>query len=166
MPPIDIAHLNRLDIEGLRITDEEILSAIETSLAAQGSGDTVIEPRVQLEPGAANGYFNVLRGAIKPPIDHVGVNCNRRDVLAFVARSRCRAQGTSSIDVARSRGPLHTGHLRTMPTLSELGAIIYPPVPALYTKPADTEEMIDQTVARVLDLYDIDLGIVSRWKDT
>jgi len=61
--------------------------------------------------------------------------------------------------------PLHTGHLRTMTALSEMGAIIYPPVPALYTKPADIDEMIDQTVGRVLDLYNIDLGVVSRWKD-
>jgi hypothetical protein len=61
--------------------------------------------------------------------------------------------------------PLHTGHLRTMTALSELGAIIYPPVPALYTNPADIDEMIDQTIGRVLDLYDIDLGVVARWKD-
>jgi ornithine cyclodeaminase len=73
MPPIYIAYLNRLDIEELNITEDEILSAIETSLAAQGRGDTVIEPRVHLEPGAANGHFNVLRGAIKPPIDRAGV---------------------------------------------------------------------------------------------
>ena len=73
MPPIYIAYLNRLDIEELKITDDEILAAIELSLAAQGRGDTVIEPRVHLEPGAANGHFNVLRGAIKAPIDRAGV---------------------------------------------------------------------------------------------
>ena len=53
MPPIYIAYLNRLDIEELKITDAEILSAIEMSLAAQGRGDAVIAPRVHLEPGAA-----------------------------------------------------------------------------------------------------------------
>ncbi len=73
MPPIYIAYLNRLDIDELKITDEEILSAIEASLASQGKGETVIEPRVHLEPGVANGHFNVLRGAIKPPIDSAGV---------------------------------------------------------------------------------------------
>jgi ornithine cyclodeaminase len=71
--PIYIAFLNRLDIEELRITDDEILDAIETSLASQGRGETVIEPRVHLEPGVANGHFNVLRGAIKEPIDSAGV---------------------------------------------------------------------------------------------
>ncbi len=65
MPPIYIAYLNRLDIEELAITDDEILSAIETSLASQGRGETVIEPRMHLEPGVANGHFNVLRGAIR-----------------------------------------------------------------------------------------------------
>src|SRR5882757_705053 len=73
LPPIYIAYLNRLDIEELKITDQEILSAIEASLASQGRGETVIEPRVHLEPGVANGHFNVLRGAIKPPIDSAGV---------------------------------------------------------------------------------------------
>ena len=73
MPPIYISYLNRLDIEELDITDDEILSAIETSLASQGRGETVIEPRMHLEPGVANGHFNVLRGAIKEPIDAAGV---------------------------------------------------------------------------------------------
>jgi ornithine cyclodeaminase/alanine dehydrogenase-like protein (mu-crystallin family) len=73
VPPIYIDFLNRLDIEELGITDDEILSAIEASLAAQGRGETVIEPRMHLEPGVANGHFNVLRGAIKEPIDSAGV---------------------------------------------------------------------------------------------
>src|ERR1700721_1757759 len=73
VPPIYIDFLNRLDSKKLKITDEEILSAIEASLASQGRGETVIEPRMHLEPGVANGHFNVLRGAIKPPIDSAGV---------------------------------------------------------------------------------------------
>jgi alanine dehydrogenase len=73
MPPIHIAYLNRLDIEALQFTDEEILRAVEASLACQGRGETVIEPRVHLEPGVARGHFNVLRGAIKEPIDSAGV---------------------------------------------------------------------------------------------
>src|SRR4029077_19211271 len=69
MPPIYITFLNRLDIEELALSDEEILAAIETSLAAQGRGQTVIEPRVHLAPGQSNGHFNVLRGAINAPVD-------------------------------------------------------------------------------------------------
>ncbi|MBR0949128.1 UbiX family flavin prenyltransferase [Bradyrhizobium canariense] len=59
--------------------------------------------------------------------------------------------------------PLHTGHLRTMTALSEIGAIIAPPVPAFYAKPESLEDMVEHTVGRVLDLFDIDIGIVRRW---
>ncbi|WFU44595.1 UbiX family flavin prenyltransferase [Bradyrhizobium sp. CB82] len=61
--------------------------------------------------------------------------------------------------------PLHTGHLRTMTTLSEMGAVIYPPVPAFYARPQTLEDMVDHTIGRVLDLYDIDVGVVRRWTD-
>lgn len=59
--------------------------------------------------------------------------------------------------------PLHTGHLRTMTSLSEMGAIIAPPVPTFYAKPENLDDMVEHTVGRVLDLFDIDIGIVRRW---
>jgi 4-hydroxy-3-polyprenylbenzoate decarboxylase len=59
--------------------------------------------------------------------------------------------------------PLHVGHLKTMLTAAEMGAIIAPPVPAFYAKPTTLDEMIDHTLGRVLDLFDIDLGGVRRW---
>jgi ornithine cyclodeaminase len=74
MTPIYVTFLNGLDIEALAITDDEILQAIETSLAAQGRGETVIEPRMHLKPDPqVNGHFNVLRGAIGAPINAAGV---------------------------------------------------------------------------------------------
>jgi alanine dehydrogenase len=73
MRPIYISYLNRLDIEEIALTDEEILGAIESSLATQGRGEAVIEPRMHLEPGVANGHFNVLRGALRAPVDAAGV---------------------------------------------------------------------------------------------
>jgi 4-hydroxy-3-polyprenylbenzoate decarboxylase len=59
--------------------------------------------------------------------------------------------------------PLHTGHLRSMTQLSEMGAIIAPPVPAFYARPGTLDEMIDHTLGRVLDLFDLDAGIARRW---
>jgi 4-hydroxy-3-polyprenylbenzoate decarboxylase len=60
--------------------------------------------------------------------------------------------------------PLHTGHLRTMTALSEMGAIIAPPVPAFYPKPDTLQDMVDHTVGRALDMFDIvDVGVVNRW---
>ena len=59
--------------------------------------------------------------------------------------------------------PLHTGHLRNLTALSEMGAVIAPPVPAFYAKPQTIAEMIDQTLGRVLDLFGLDSGVVKRW---
>lgn len=59
--------------------------------------------------------------------------------------------------------PLHLGHLRTMTALAEMGAVIAPPLPALYAKPASIEAMIDQSVGRVLDLFGLDWDGVRRW---
>ena len=61
--------------------------------------------------------------------------------------------------------PLHTGHLRTMLQLSEMGAVIAPPVPAFYARPASLDEMIDHTLGRVLDLFEIEVGTVRRWRE-
>jgi len=59
--------------------------------------------------------------------------------------------------------PLHTGHLRTMTQLSEIGAIIAPPVPGLYAKPKSVDELVTQTAARTLDLFGLDLPAAKRW---
>ena len=62
------------------------------------------------------------------------------------------------------RPPLHTGHLRTLTQLSEMGAIIAPPVPAFYTKPQSLDDLVTQTVGRALDLFDLNLEQVKRWQ--
>jgi len=62
--------------------------------------------------------------------------------------------------------PLHGVHLRNMLTADELGAIIAPPVPAFYNRPQSLDDIVDHTVGRVLDLFDIDAGIVRRWRES
>jgi 4-hydroxy-3-polyprenylbenzoate decarboxylase len=59
--------------------------------------------------------------------------------------------------------PLHLGHLRSMTAATEMGAIVYPPVPAFYARPENLEQMVDHTLGRVLDLFDIETKAVSRW---
>ena len=59
--------------------------------------------------------------------------------------------------------PLHTGHLKTMLQAAENGAILMPPVPALYARPQSLDEMINHSVGRCLDLFDIDTALVKRW---
>jgi 4-hydroxy-3-polyprenylbenzoate decarboxylase len=59
--------------------------------------------------------------------------------------------------------PLHIGHIRSMGAVTEAGAIVYPPVPAFYAMPKSLSDMVDHTLGRVLDLFDIDIGKVRRW---
>lgn len=67
MSEVWIDYLNAPDIAALALTDAEILAAVEGALAAQGRGETVIEPRVHLVPESSDkGHFNVLRGYVKP----------------------------------------------------------------------------------------------------
>ena len=62
--------------------------------------------------------------------------------------------------------PLHLGHLRTMTALTEMGAIVAPPVPALYAKPATLEDMIDHTLGRLLDLFGLETPGLKRWGES
>jgi 4-hydroxy-3-polyprenylbenzoate decarboxylase len=61
--------------------------------------------------------------------------------------------------------PLHLGHCRNMVAATEMGAIVMPPVPAFYPKPASLDDIVEHTVGRALDLFDIDAGTVKRWKE-
>jgi len=59
--------------------------------------------------------------------------------------------------------PLHAGHLRSMSQVTECGAIVMPPVPAFYAKPESLDDMVNHTVGRCLDLFDLDNALVTRW---
>lgn len=59
--------------------------------------------------------------------------------------------------------PFHLGHLRTMTSLAEMGAIIAPPLPAFYAEPASVDDLVEQSVGRVLDLFGLKVPGVKRW---
>lgn len=59
--------------------------------------------------------------------------------------------------------PLHLGHLKTMTAVTEMGAIVFPPVPAFYQKPETIDDVVDQSVGRALDLFGFEVGLVKRW---
>lgn len=59
--------------------------------------------------------------------------------------------------------PLHLGHLRSMVQVTEMGAIIVPPVPAFYAQPQTVDDIVNHSVGRVLDLFGIDSDLVRRW---
>ena len=60
--------------------------------------------------------------------------------------------------------PFHLGHLRTMAALSEMGAVIAPPIPAFYSRPVTIEDLVDGTVERALDLLGMPDPLAKRWK--
>ena len=60
--------------------------------------------------------------------------------------------------------PLNLAHLRNMTAVTEMGGIIFPPVPSFYAKLENLDAMVDQTVGRMLDLFDIDSNLVRRWQ--
>jgi 4-hydroxy-3-polyprenylbenzoate decarboxylase len=113
----------------------------------------------------SSGSFDTIGMVIAP--------CSMRS-LAEIATGVTSSLVTRAADVVlkeRRRlvlmareAPLHLGHLRSMAAATEIGAIIYPPVPAFYAKPTGIEQMVDQTLGRVLDLFDIRTDVVNRWE--
>jgi 4-hydroxy-3-polyprenylbenzoate decarboxylase len=59
--------------------------------------------------------------------------------------------------------PLHTGHCKLLYEASQLGIIVFPPMPTFYGRPRTIDDMVDTTIGRVLDLFGIDAGLVKRW---
>ena len=65
--------------------------------------------------------------------------------------------------IAVRETPLHTGHLRLMLQASETGAIVFPPVPGFYSKPATVDDIINHSVGKILDLFEIEHALFKRW---
>lgn len=94
--------------------------------------------------------------------------------MSAIAHSYCDNLITRSADVILKERkklvlmlretPLHLTHLRNMTMIAENGGIIYPPVPAFYQNPESIDDIVTHTVCRVLDLFDIDIDKLKRWK--
>ncbi|WP_131782403.1 UbiX family flavin prenyltransferase [Legionella gresilensis] len=61
--------------------------------------------------------------------------------------------------------PFHLGHIENMQKVTQMGAIVAPPTPAFYNQPQTIDDIINHSIGRVLDLFDIDVGLVKRWKE-
>ncbi|GAF89516.1 unnamed protein product, partial [marine sediment metagenome] len=60
--------------------------------------------------------------------------------------------------------PLHVGHCKLLYEAAQLGAVIAPPMPAFYNNPETIDDIVNHSVGRVLDLFDLDVGILKRWE--
>jgi 4-hydroxy-3-polyprenylbenzoate decarboxylase len=124
----------------------------------------VVHPAGDLGAALSSGSFRV-RGMVVAP-------CSMRS-LAEIAGGNTTSLLTRAADVTLKERrrlvlmvretPLHSGHLRNMLALSDMGAVIAPPVPAFYARPESMMDLVDHAVGRVLDLFDLDTGQLRRW---
>ncbi|MBV8119582.1 MAG: UbiX family flavin prenyltransferase [Alphaproteobacteria bacterium] len=144
----------------------ELTLALETDLkpaALKGNAD-VVHAIADMAAAISSGSFKTIGMVIAP--------CSIRS-MSEIASGVTTTLLTRAADVVLKERrrlvllvretPLHLGHLRTMTALSEMGAVIAPPVPAFYAKPRTIAEIIDQTLGRVLDLFGLETGTVKRW---
>ena len=155
---------------------------VETHLVMSRSAEVALALETDLKPAELRARADIVHGvgdlaaAISSgsfqTIGMIVAPCSIRS-MAEIATGATTTLLTRAADVTLKERrrlvlmiretPLHTGHLRTMTALSEMGAVIAPPVPAFYAKPQTLAQMIDQTLGRVLDLFGLDTGTVQRW---
>lgn len=87
------------------------------------------------------------------------------DTLVARAGDVALKEGRPLVVVVRET-PLHVGHLRQMTAVAEMGGVILPPMPAFYLRPTTVGEVVDHTVARVLDRLGVEHGLVPEWPGT
>jgi len=169
-------------IYGVRLLRLLRASSIETHLVMSRSAKITLSQEMDIGVAEVSALASVVH-----QVDNVGASiasgsfrtmgmviapCSMRS-LAEIATGATSSLVTRAADVVlkeRRRlvlivreAPLHLGHLRSMAAVTEIGAIVYPPVPAFYARPASLEQMVDHTLGRVLDLFDIENDAASRW---
>lgn len=124
----------------------------------------VVHDRANIAASISSGSFQTLGMLIAP--------CSVR-TMSEIATGVTSSLLTRAADVVLKERrrlvlivretPLHLGHLKTMALLTEMGAMVAPPVPAFYATPQSIDEMVTQSVGRLLDLFGLDTGKVKRW---
>ncbi len=161
LAPLDIeTHLVLTRSAALTVAYE-----LETSVETLRSLASVVHPIGDVGASIASGSFPTEGMIIAP--------CSMR-TLAAIATGVTDNLLTRAADVVLKERrrlvlmaretPLHLGHLRNMVAVTEMGAIVAPPVPGFYAKPASIEAMVDHSVGRVLDLFGIESTGVTRWR--
>jgi 4-hydroxy-3-polyprenylbenzoate decarboxylase len=169
-------------VYGVRLLDLLKSLPVETHLVVSRSAELTLALETDLKPADLRDRADVVHaiGDMAAPISSgsfptlgmVIAPCSIRS-MSEIATGVTTTLLTRAADVvlkerrrlvlAVRETPLHTGHLRTMTALSEMGAIIAPPVPAFYARPQSLDEMIDHSLGRLLDLFGLDSGTVRRW---
>lgn len=162
--------LRQTDVETHLIMSKaaEMTAVYETEMKAKDIRDlaSVYHPMTDIGASISSGSFHTLGMVVMP--------CSVR-TMSEIATGVTGSLMSRAADVvlkerrrlvlAIRETPLHSGHLRTMLQLSEMGAIISPIMPAFYNKPQSLDDIINHAVGRALDLFGLDAGIVKRWKN-
>jgi flavin prenyltransferase len=172
-------------IYGLRLLQTLRELKIETHLVISKAAEMTIAYETEMKPSALKEMADfayppgdlgapIASGSF-PAIGMVVAPCSVRS-MAEIATGVTSSLLTRAADVTLKERrrlvlmlretPLHSGHLRNLLTLSDMGAIIAPPVPAFYARPQSIEEMVDHSIGRVLDLFGLDSGRVKRWGES
>ena len=165
-------------LELLRDTD------VETHLVMSKSAEMTMGYEVDMKPSAVRELADVAHAVGDVGASISSGSCKTTGMLVLPCSIRTMSEistGVTSSLLSRAADvvlkerrrlvlavretPLHTGHLRTMTELSEVGAVVAPIVPGFYARPTTIDDIIDHTVGRLLDLFDLDVGVVARWKD-
>jgi len=115
----------------------------------------------------ASGSFRTAGMVIAPcSIKTAGAiaSCHTDSLIARAADVTLK-EGRPLILLVRET-PLHVGHLKCMVALAEMGAVVLPPMPAFYNRPKDLDDIVNHTVARVLDRLNLPQTLVAEWKGT
>jgi len=169
-------------IYGVRALELLRHTAIETHLVMSKSAEMTLAYEADLKPAAlramASTHYAVtdIGAAISsgsfPTIGMLIAPCSIR-TMSEIATGVTSSLLTRAADVvlkerrrlvlAVRETPLHVGHLRTLTQLAEMGAVVAPIVPAFYNRPQTVDDIVNHTVGRLLDLFDIETGVVKRW---
>ncbi len=144
----------------------EMTRAYETDLSAKdlrGLADYVYAPGDIAAP-IASGSFRVMGMIVAPCSVHT------LSEVAIGSAGTLMARAADVVLKERRRlvlmvreTPLHAAHLKNMLAVTQMGGIIFPPVPAFYTRPESVDDIVRQSVGRALDLFDFDTGDFPRW---
>ncbi len=169
-------------IHGVRILDACRELGVETHLIVSRAAVTTLAEETDISLEALNAKASVVHriGDVGATVASGSFRTRGMVVAPCSVRSMSEiASGVTSTLLTRAADvtlkehrrlvlmvretPLHLGHLRTMAALTEMGAVIAPPLAAFYARPRDIEEMVDQTVGRVLDLFGLSWARTRRW---
>ena len=124
----------------------------------------VVHDDGDLAASLASGSFRVDGMVIAPcSIKTLSGIANSYDDNLVVRAADVRLKERQPLVLLLREAPLHVGHLRLMLAAAEAGAVIFPPVPAMYNRPTSIDDLVDHTVMRVCDQLGIDTDLSTRW---